>query len=557
MPQYQSVITLLGQAKVADALANGPSVNITQLSAGDGNGAPVTPLETQVALVHEVWRGDVLSASRDPANPTHVIVQAVIPVGAGPFTIRELALWTSDGQCFAVMNTPEIVKTTEAQGATQDITVSFRIVVDTAANITVTMNPAGLTPVSSLLRAPFIAIDGFVTAPPANPAAGALYVVGAAPTGAFVGLAHKFVQWNGTVWVNAVAIKDTIVGDSSTGKYWRRTATGWAEIELDIWIRTDTALTVGPAQQYATIQGAIDALKYKLAAPGVKITLQLTAGQHTITEPIVPPRLNGAQLIIKGAEMLGAFPVSADIVASAATTLGTLRAKFATEIVCNNSGALQTQRMTAVRLDNLLFSCAVAGHFGIVAGDSINAALGADEFMGGGQITAKNVWAHGFVDGLWARQISNVSFENIGVSHSTSHGVVANNAAYLVGKNLQSHRNGDFGVYARDDASVEVTGIAVDNNVSDGLACGQRGRINAAGDGANKNRCMNNGGWGLKSNMSSTIAILALTVTGNGGGCAFAGQSSYVSAPAGSNTLAGTISPAANTNGNQNSYVYS
>lgn len=556
MTQYFSVVTLSGQGKVADAIAGGAAVNIIELSVGDGNGAAVTPLETQTALVHEVWRGAVASCSRDPLNPTHVIVQALIPVGAGPFTVRELALWTSDGQCFAVMNSPEIVKTTAAQGATQDVTVSFRIVVDTTAQITVTVDPAQLTAVSGLLRAPHIAIDGFATAPPANPDAGALYVVNAAPTGAFVGLAHKFVQWNGTVWVNAVACKETIVGDGSTGKYWRRTATGWAEIELDIWIRTDTTLTVGPAQQYATIQAALDALKYKLSAPSVKVTLQLTAGQHTINAPIVPPRFNGAQLIIKGAALTGAFPVPADIVANAATTLATLRSKFATEIVCNACNGLHAQRSAAVRIENLLFS-GPGAYSGVISGDSINAALGDDEFMGAGQVTTKNCWVHGFSMGWWVRQVSNGAFQNLGASHNTSHGITINNGAYLVGLNLQTHRNGGHGAYARDDAAGEITGLASTNNATDGVACGERGRFNIVGDGANKNSITNNGGWGGRANINSELSISQMTVTGNTAGCVFAGQGSYSSASSGSNTLTGTFSPAANTVGNQNSYITS
>jgi len=62
MPQYFSLVTLNGQAKVADAIANVSAVNITHLAVGDGNGAPVTPLETQAALVPD-------ACDRRSANP--------------------------------------------------------------------------------------------------------------------------------------------------------------------------------------------------------------------------------------------------------------------------------------------------------------------------------------------------------------------------------------------------------------------------------------------------------------------------------------------------------
>ncbi len=229
MPQYQSLVTLNGQAKVAAAIGGGPAVNITHLAVGDGNGAPVTPLETANALTREVWRGAVLSVSRDPALPTQVIVAAEIPIGAGPFTIREMALIASDGTVFAIQNTPEIEKTTAAQGATQAVTVMFRVVVATSANITITVDANALVSVAGLHRAPFIAIDSFSNAPPANPATGALVVAGAAPTGAFANLAHRFVQWTGTLWVNAVAMTGTVVHCIADGKYYRRTADGWVE----------------------------------------------------------------------------------------------------------------------------------------------------------------------------------------------------------------------------------------------------------------------------------------------------------------------------------------
>ncbi|MEQ1711716.1 MAG: hypothetical protein ABL908_09975, partial [Hyphomicrobium sp.] len=83
--------------------------------------------------------------------------------------------------------------------------------------------------VERLGRAPFIAIDLFANAPPANPDANALVVVGPAPTGAFVGLAHRFAQWSGVMWVTADAKLGTIVHDIATLKYFRRTAGGWAE----------------------------------------------------------------------------------------------------------------------------------------------------------------------------------------------------------------------------------------------------------------------------------------------------------------------------------------
>lgn len=554
MAQYQSVITLVGQGKVASALANGPSVNITQLSAGDGNGQSVTPIETQNALVHEVWRGNVLSASRDPANPTHVIVQAVIPVDAGPFTVRELALWTSDGACFAVMSTPEVVKTTAAQGATQEVTVSFRIVVDTAANITVTLDPAQLVPVSGLLRAPFIAVDAFTDAPPANPAIGALYVVSATPTGAFAGLAHRFVQWNGSVWVNAPAILTTIVGDGSTGVYWRRTATGWVVVDFVLWLKDNATLTVGPGQQFATIAAAYDWLRYKLAAPDVLVTLQLTAGQHIITSPIRPPHLNSPRIAIKGAALAGAFPVRGDVVASAATTLTTLRARFATEIVCQNCNGFEVTRGQFLRIENLLISGG-AGYSGVVVGDSLNAAMTDTDYFGGGQVTAKNSFLHGFSQGWWCRQMSNASLDTVGASHCAQYGMVANNGSYIVGRHVLSCRNAN-GIYARDGSNVELTGCTACDNAQHGVLVSETSKALINGDGGGWKEIIGNGGYGIYANLTSRISIYNSTVATNPSGPAFAQLGSYIVFDSTNAYNTGAFSPALNTEGNYKSYIY-
>lgn len=558
MTQYFSVVTLSGQAKVADAIAGGAAVNIIELSVGDGNGAAVTPLETQAALVHEVWRGAVASCSRDPLNPTHVIVQALIPVGAGPFTVRELALWTSDGQCFAVMNSPEIVKTTAAQGATQDVTVSFRIVVDTAANITVTVDPAQLISVSGLLRAPHIAVDGFVAGPPADPDVGDLYVVSAAPTGAFVGLAHKFVQWNGTVWVNAVACKETIVGDGSTGRYWRRTATGWDEIYLDIWIKQDMVLTVGPGQQHATIQGALDALKYKLIAPYITVTLLLTAGQHTITSSISLNHLSSANIVIEGAAMTGAFPTRANIVASAATTLATLRTKWATEIICDNCNGFNAPRARLLKLKNLLITGS-GGYSSIVVGNTPTAPLSTPivgtEFFGSGQLTAINCWAHNMGTGFWACQHSNLNLSKCGTSHMSKAGFAVENGSVLAGQWIMSCRNTDRTLMINSSSYAEIYGFVLADNAGTGVFATYGSEGFLAGDGAGWKEVAGNGSACVISDRGSFVEVLNSEIAGLANGACTANNGSSITALAASNTITGTLSPAANTVGNSNSFI--
>ena len=230
---YFSVVTLLGQAQIAAAIANTGDVVIAQLAAGDGNGAFVTPVVTQTALVREVWRGAVTAVARDPLLPTHVKVTATIPSSVGPATIRELGLVAGNGELIAVANYPATDMAGPGQGALTDIDVEFVLVVDTAAPVTVQVNPAGLVYLSGLRRAPFISVDSIANSPPGSPPADSLVVIGAAPTGAFSGNAHKFAQWQPALaaWVASEAHLGTIIQNKATGAYMRRTADGWAAID--------------------------------------------------------------------------------------------------------------------------------------------------------------------------------------------------------------------------------------------------------------------------------------------------------------------------------------
>ena len=228
MPTYFSRVTTAGQAKIAEAVSGGDAIDITHLAVGDGDGLPTTPTVGATALVNEVWRGSVTSAVRDPENPTQVVVTATIPLGAGPFSIREAAILTGDGELFAIANYPETYKTAPSEGTASEIVVEFVVVIDTAASVAITISPSSMIAAHLLLRQPFIAVDSMtVAAPPGAPVLGALHVVPPAATGAWVGHTHHLAQWTGSEWVFADAVERTVVGVIDQGLYYRRTSTGW------------------------------------------------------------------------------------------------------------------------------------------------------------------------------------------------------------------------------------------------------------------------------------------------------------------------------------------
>lgn len=226
MSTYAPIVTLLGQAQIADAIANDGAIDISHLAVGDGGGAAITPLETMDALTNEVWRGSVTSAGRDPNDPTKVIFTATIPLEVGPFIVREIAIFASDGEMFAVGAYPEQFKPTAAQGAVSSIEVEFVVVVSETAQVTVAINPSSLVFVNGLARIPFYAVDGIETDPDPDPTPGDMVIVAADANGAFAGHTSKLAQWNGSVWLIAEPPVGTVAGVPD-GEYYRWSGAAW------------------------------------------------------------------------------------------------------------------------------------------------------------------------------------------------------------------------------------------------------------------------------------------------------------------------------------------
>jgi len=115
---YYSIITNNGLLKEAAARISGATqVNLTHLAVGDANGTSYNPSGAQTALVHEVYRTTLTHVAIDGANPNQLIVEGVINETVGPFYIREVGIFDSDGQLFAIGKYPETYKSTSSSGS--------------------------------------------------------------------------------------------------------------------------------------------------------------------------------------------------------------------------------------------------------------------------------------------------------------------------------------------------------------------------------------------------------------------------------------------------------
>lgn len=107
MGAYSQVITTVGLAKIAAALAGGPPVEIVDVAVGD---ADTTPDPAATALGNEVWRGAVNSVDPVPADPSRVLIEAQVPVADGGWTMREAGAFDAAGDLILVARIPDTYK---------------------------------------------------------------------------------------------------------------------------------------------------------------------------------------------------------------------------------------------------------------------------------------------------------------------------------------------------------------------------------------------------------------------------------------------------------------
>jgi Phage tail-collar fibre protein/Protein of unknown function (DUF2793) len=294
MANYVSAITTAGLAKIADSIANSTVINFTHLAIGDGNGADIFPASNMTSLVHEVWRGGVDGVSRDPGNPNQVIIQATVPLAAGPFTLREVAIYTSDGVMFAIGAYPEAFKPTPAQGATVDVVVQYYIAIASSASVTVTMQPDNFVGFNRM-RLPFLTVDsGTTLVPPLNPPLGATYLVPSGASAPWNGHADELAQHDGYLWNYKVPPLSTIIGEADTGAYKRYTASGW--VALDLTGQGALAYDWKASCRVATI-APLAALTGLLTVDGVT----LAAGNRVLVKDQAASQDNGIWLVAAGA----------------------------------------------------------------------------------------------------------------------------------------------------------------------------------------------------------------------------------------------------------------
>ena len=143
--QYYSVITNVGTEEFTKAIGEGKKVEIKEFAVGDGEGREYLPDPAMTQLKREVWRGNINSCKISEESENILIVDTVIPSDVGGFTIREMALFDTDGNMIAICNTPETPKVKITDGVVHEVSLEMEILLSNTDSVELVVDPNVVT----------------------------------------------------------------------------------------------------------------------------------------------------------------------------------------------------------------------------------------------------------------------------------------------------------------------------------------------------------------------------------------------------------------------------
>lgn len=145
MSNYYTILTTAGKTKVAAALANNTTVEITEFALGDGNGADITPTESMNSLVRERHRRAVNTLYVHPSNANWIVAEVVVPQDVGGWTVREVGLYDITGTLIAVGSYPATYKPLLESGVGKELCLRAVMSVSNVSSIKLSIDPSIVT----------------------------------------------------------------------------------------------------------------------------------------------------------------------------------------------------------------------------------------------------------------------------------------------------------------------------------------------------------------------------------------------------------------------------
>lgn len=139
--KYYTILTKIGQAKIANALAYGRQLQLTKFALGDGGGASYDPDESQTTLKHEVYRANVSNVVVSDETINMMEINMAVPADVGGWIVREMGVFDADGDMIAISKTPDDPKPGAGSGAAKDVIYRLFIVVANTDAVEIKIDP--------------------------------------------------------------------------------------------------------------------------------------------------------------------------------------------------------------------------------------------------------------------------------------------------------------------------------------------------------------------------------------------------------------------------------
>ncbi|XYK63412.1 phage tail protein [Serratia marcescens] len=141
MPEFFSILTNAGAAKLALAAQIGKPMAISYMAVGDGAGATPTPSPEQTELAGEQYRADLNSLSIASATANVISAEMIIPPEFGGFWIREVGLYSDDGVLIAVGSLPDTYKPRLVEGSGRNSVIRVELAVSSTQDVQLLIDP--------------------------------------------------------------------------------------------------------------------------------------------------------------------------------------------------------------------------------------------------------------------------------------------------------------------------------------------------------------------------------------------------------------------------------
>ncbi|CUY58936.1 phage tail protein [Serratia marcescens] len=141
MPEFFSILTHAGAAKLALAAQTGQPMAISMMAVGDGAGATPTPSPEQTGLIGEQYRAALNALTIVSESANVISAEMIIPPEFGGFWIREVGLYADDGVLVAVGSLPDTYKSHLAEGSGRNSVIRVELAVSSTKDVQLLIDP--------------------------------------------------------------------------------------------------------------------------------------------------------------------------------------------------------------------------------------------------------------------------------------------------------------------------------------------------------------------------------------------------------------------------------